>query len=289
MEPIQLEIFGAPRLERPRLVMGLSGWMDGGDVSTGTVETFIDQLESEPVARIHPQDFYLYSFPGTMEISALFRPFCDIRDGRVEQFDPPGNRFYAHEGGKVLLFVGKEPHLQWEQYADCVFTLADRFDVEEIYFIGSVAGVVPHTREPRLFATCSDEALREELAATGVRFSSYKGPASISTYMLSEAPHRGVRMAALVAEIPAYIHGRNPRCIEAMTRRLAAMFDVPVELEAMRALSDTFERKVNEVVGKREELTELIEKLESDYDSEVFDTQMGDLKDWLHQQGIRLD
>ena len=27
----------------------------------------------------------------------------------------------------------------------------------------------------------------------------------------------------------------------------------------------------------------------SDYDHEVFDSQMGDLKDWLEQQGIRLD
>ena len=32
-----------------------------------------------------------------------------------------------------------------------------------------------------------------------------------------------------------------------------------------------------------------IQKLEEDYDSDIFDTEMGDLKDWLEQQGIRLD
>lgn len=38
-----------------------------------------------------------------------------------------------------------------------------------------------------------------------------------------------------------------------------------------------------------QKLAERIQKLEEDYDNEVFDTQMTDLKDWLEQQGIRLD
>jgi hypothetical protein len=29
--------------------------------------------------------------------------------------------------------------------------------------------------------------------------------------------------------------------------------------------------------------------MEEDYDNEMFDTQMGDLKEWLEKQGIRLD
>ena len=41
--------------------------------------------------------------------------------------------------------------------------------------------------------------------------------------------------------------------------------------------------------GNRPELAEKIGKLETEYHSEVFDTQMGDLRDWLEGQGIRLD
>jgi len=32
-----------------------------------------------------------------------------------------------------------------------------------------------------------------------------------------------------------------------------------------------------------------IQKLEEDYDNEIFNNDMGDLKDWLQQQGVRLD
>ena len=57
----------------------------------------------------------------------------------------------------------------------------------------------------------------------------------------------------------------------------------------MKAESERFERKLEDVVEGRDELHELIEKLEGDYDSDVFETQMGDLKSWLQSQGIRLD
>jgi hypothetical protein len=289
MPASQLEIHARPRLRDARMVMGLTGWMDGGDVSTGTVECLVEKLAAERLAEIRPEDFYLYNFPGTMEISSMFRPYAKIEDGLVTAYRPPFNVFHCDEASNLILFEGKEPNFRWQDFADCVFELAGRFEVRRIYFIGSVAGVVPHTRGPRLFSSVSDESLKAELEPFGVRFSDYEGPAGIATFMTATAAERGIGMATLVAEIPAYIQGRNPRCIEAVTRHLAAMLKLQIALDDLRAVSDAFERKVTKVVAKRPELSELVRKLESDYDSEVFDTQMGDLKSWLHQQGIRLD
>jgi len=285
----QLTIHSRPKLKDARMVLGLSGWMDGGDVSTGTVGALVSKLHAEPLAEIDPADFYLYSFPGPMEVAAMFRPYTHIEDGLITRYQPPRDVFYCDPASDLILFEGKEPHLRWEQFAECIFSLAKEFDVRWIYFIGSVAGVVPHTREPRLFSSVSEESVKAEVEKCGVRFSNYTGPASVATYLTGAAAERGFRMATLVAEIPAYIQGRNPRCIESVVRRVAAMLDLSLELEDLRVVSDAFEVKLNEIVAKRSELAQLIEKLEGDYDSEVFDTQMGDLKLWLQQQGIRLD
>ena len=271
------------------MVLGLSGWMDGGDVSTGTVECLVEKLLAEGLGEIHPEDFYIYNFPGPMEVTAMFRPSTKIESGILTEYEPPSNTFYYDQPHRLILFEGKEPNLHWEEYADCVFEVASEFDVREIYFIGSVAGVIPHTRGPRLFGSVSDESMKDRLGSFGMRFSDYSGPAGISTYLTSLAGERGFEMATIVAEIPAYIQGRNPRCIEAVVRHLAGMLGLHAHLEDLRVLSDAFERRLNRVVRKRPELAELIEKLESDYDNEVFDTQMGDLKVWLQQQGIRLD
>lgn len=289
MLPAQLEIHAYPRLRHPRMILGLSGWMDGGDVSTGTVEYLAAKLNAPVLGLIRPTDFYLYSFPASMDVAAMLRPYCKIREGLVVECRPPTNRFYYAEEQQLILLLGKEPNLRWEDYAECLFALAEEFHVRDIFFIGSVAGVVPHTRDPRLFFSASDAALREELTRYDMHLSNYEGPAGISTFLTHAASEKGLRMATIVAEIPAYIQGRNPRCIESVARHLAGMLNLQVPLDDLRALSDAFEQRVSEVIDKREDLSPLIRKLEGDYDSEVFDTQMGDLKAWLQDQGVRLD
>ena len=42
-------------------------------------------------------------------------------------------------------------------------------------------------------------------------------------------------MISLVAEIPSYLSGTNPYCIEAVTRRLAKMLNLRVDLDSLRA------------------------------------------------------
>ena len=113
-----LRLHDCPALDRATLVLAFSGWMDGGDVSTGTVRRLVDLLGARPVAEIDPEPFYLYSFPGSMELAALFRPHIKIADGLVVSHEMPANTFYCHEPANLLLFLGKEPNLNWRAFGD---------------------------------------------------------------------------------------------------------------------------------------------------------------------------
>jgi proteasome assembly chaperone (PAC2) family protein len=286
----KLKIYKNPKLSKSRLLLGFTGWMDGGDVSTGTVKCLIDKLKTQKLAEIEPKGFYIYSFPGSMEITALFRPHTQIKDGIIESYEIPSNTFYYSEQNNLILFLGKEPNLNWEEYTECFFSICADFDIEMIYFIGSVAGLVPHTREPRLFCSVSESGLKEKFQHYGVKFTNYDGPASIITYLTANCGKRNIQMVSLVAAIPAYVQGSNPKCIEAVTRRIAGMLDLEeVDLSNLTAVSEEFERKLHEVVAEQPELENNIHKLEEDYDNEIFNNEMGDLKTWLEQQGIRVD
>ena len=285
----QLKTYAKAKLSSGRMIVAFSGWMDGGDVSTGTVNLLTRTLEARKIAEIEPDDFYIYNFPGSMEISALFRPHVKIEHGLIEEYEPPSNVFYCADDADLVLFAGKEPNIRWPDFADCIFSLASQAGVQMIYFIGSVAGLVPHTREPRLFCTVSHADLKPTMAEFGLGFTSYEGPSSFITRLLTEVDHWGLKMASIVAEIPAYVQGANPKSIESVTRKLAAVLGLQMNLEELRTVSDAWEKKLNETLEDRDDLLEHIEKLEEDYDSDVFDTQMGDLKDWLQQKGIRLD
>ena len=263
--------------------------MDGGDVSTGTVKCLIEKLDARKFAEVEPEGFYIYSFPGSMEMTALFRPHTQIHDGLIRSFEIPADAFYCSQENDLILFSGKEPNLNWSEFAECIFSLCEQFGIEMIYFIGSVAGLVPHTREPRLFCSVSDSELKETFQHYGVKFTNYEGPASIVTYLTACCRERGLKMVSLVATIPAYVQGSNPKCIEAVTRRLVGMLDIQLKFDDLRLVSDEFEKKLSDIVQEQPELESNIQKLEEDYDNEIFNNEMGDLKQWLQQKGIQVD
>jgi proteasome assembly chaperone (PAC2) family protein len=268
-----LRIHDGVRLDRATLVLAFTGWMDGGDVSTGTVRRLVDLLGAKPIADIDPEPFYLCNFPGPMELAALFRPHVKIEGGRVVSLDMPDNTFYSHPPANLVLFLGKEPNLRWRAFGDAVLALADRVGVRRVLFVGSFGGSVPHTREPRLYVSCSDPAQLPEMERYGVRPTAYEGPGSFTSYLLTRAPSAGLEMASLVAEIPGYLQGRNPMSIEAVTRRLAKILKLPLDLGALRAESTEWELEVSRIVAKDKDLTKTVRKLEDAYDNELLERE----------------
>jgi proteasome assembly chaperone (PAC2) family protein len=247
--------------------------MDGGDVSTGTVQRLIDLLDARPFARIDPEPFYIYNFPGSMEIASLFRPHTEVDDGVVQSIDMPSNVFYCHEQANLALFVGKEPNLRWRTFGRCVLRLARRIGIRRILFVGSFGGSVPHTREPRLYVTCSDVTSLPEMEKYALRRTDYAGPGSFTTYLMTQAQPAGLEMISLVAEIPGYLQGTNPLSIEAVTRRLSKILQLPLDLASLRIASTEWELHVTAAIEENEELAEKVRELEQDYDDELLELE----------------
>jgi proteasome assembly chaperone (PAC2) family protein len=271
-----LHIRDLPVLEEATLVLAFSGWMDGGDVSTGTVERLVDLLNAPPVAEIDSEPFLIYSFPGSMELAALFRPHVEIEDGLNKSIEMPSNTFYCHREGNLFLFLGKEPNLRWKTFGECILDFSRRANVTRILFVGSFGGSVPHTREPRLYTTCSDPELLPEMERYGVRRSNYEGPGSFTSYLMTRASSVGLPMISLVAEIPGYLQGSNPLSIEAVTRRLAKILKLPLDLDSLRTASTDWELHVSHVIEQDDELAERVRQLEKQYDDELLELDSDD-------------
>jgi hypothetical protein len=269
-----LHFLHRPSLYKATLVLAFDGWMDGGDVSTGTVQRLVDLLKAQPVAEIDPDSFYLYNFPGSMELAALFRPRIEIEDGLIKSIDMPAATFFCHEAANLLLFLGKEPNLRWQAFADCVLEVVRSFEVRRILFVGSFGGAVPHTREPRLHVTCSEAEMLPEMEQYALRRTAYEGPGSFASYLMTRVGEINVRMATLAAEIPGYLQGPNPVCIEAVTRRLAKILRLPLDLAPLRAASTEWELAVTAAIEKDEDMTGKVREMEEAYDNDLL--QRGD-------------
>ena len=257
------------RLKNATLLLAFSGWMDGGDVSTGTVRRLVSVLNAAPLAEIDPDPFYIQNVPGPMEIAALFRPHIEYEDGLLKRIQMPENRFFVDTSSNLVLFVGKEPHLRWRVFRDCLFSVCSELGIKRILFVGSFGGGVPHTREPRLHVSCSHAELLDEMDKYGVRRTAYSGPGSFVSYLLSQADDADLRMTSLVAEIPGYLTGANPASILAVTRRLATILGISPNLDELRTASTEWELQVSSAVEQDGELAENVRHLEEEYDNQL--------------------
>jgi len=280
-----LKIYSKPKLKNPCMVIGFSGWMDGGDVSTGTIQYLRFKLQAKKFAEIHPQKFYLFNFPGVMLETAQFRPYTKIKDGLITDFQYPQNEFFYDEKNNLILFSGKEPNINWDEYTNCIFKIAQEFGVKKIYFVGSVAGPIPHTRGIRISCSVSGEKQKAELKESGIRFSNYQGPASLTTLLTKLSPEKGIEMTNFVAEIPVYVQTRNPKGIKAVTEKLVQLLKIDIDLIDLSVKSTHFEKRIDGLVHKQPLLAAQIKKLEENYDKEYFE-EKGGFEEWLKQHGI---
>lgn len=256
-------------LSEGTLLLAFTGWMDGGDVSTGTVQRLVDLLEATPFAEIDPEPFYILNVPGPMEIAAMFRPQIEYEDGVLSHIAMPENKFFVHPESNLVLFLGKEPHLRWRTFRDCIFRLCHDMGIAKVLFVGSFGGSVPHTREPRLHVACSHADMLPEMDRYGVERTTYTGPGSFVSYLLSQAESADLRMTSLIAEVPGYLQGTNPSSMLAVTRRLATILGISPNLDELRSASTHWELEVSTAVDEDEEMAKTVRELEEGYDDHL--------------------
>jgi PAC2 family len=262
-------------LDHGTLLLALTGWMDGGSVSTGTVQHLMQGRQLVNVADLNPAGFYIDNFPGSMEISALFRPHVKYSGGVIENFTVTDNKFLADPKDNLAFFLGKEPNLNWTAFADAIFEMAHRLKVARIVFVGSFGGAVPHTREPRLYGSVSERGLLNVLREHQLKPTEYEGPASFASYLLSRAPGQHLQMVSIACEIPGYLQGPNPNSISAVARRVARIIGIQTDVSELRQAADSWEQQVTEAVDADEDLAKTVKKLEEDYDNDLV-TQLED-------------
>lgn len=276
-----------PVIDSPCMAVGFSGWMDGGEVSTGSIKYLVKKLGATAFATIEPSEFYIYNIPGSMEASAAVRPYAEIEDGLVQSYEEPANTFYCSEEHNVILFEGREPNIKWQAYGDALFQIASGFGVHRMCFVGSVAGLIPHTRAPMFYSTATSPALRAIIENLGMNPTNYSGPSSFGTYLIQRAKDANIEMATIVAGVPAYVDGRNATCIEAAVSQAAAFLELDIETYDLKIESKEFIAGLNKIVDAKPEFREHVKKLEEAFAEPDDDsTDLDEIRDWFERQDM---
>jgi proteasome assembly chaperone (PAC2) family protein len=256
-----------PDLVNPYMLIGLGGWLNGGEIATGCIDFLRRKLNARKFAYIEPRQFHIWQVPG-FDPSQIMRPHAVIEEGVVKSLAEPANEFFFWQSGTghdLILFTGFEPNLEWPQYASAILSIAKHYRACRIYSLGGVFDQVPHTRETRVFTVLSRPEMKREFKS--FPFLNYAGPCSFSTMLLNQAGKEGIEAAGITARVPPYIQNFNAKAGYDLLKKVFALMPLNIDLSDLKKSGDSLVEMTDRAFSQNKTATEQLRKLE-----EMFDT-----------------
>ena len=261
-----VELWEKPIASEIYMIAGWRQWADAGSISSGLPSYLIQHLDARKIGQIKPDPFYLFQIPGTQ---ALLRPEIKLAEGYRKELRPRSNNFYytgdSHKG--LVIFVGEEPHMNVDGYAEAFFSAAKALGVRRICGLGGVYGTLPYDKDRSVSCTYSLLRLKPELDKYAVHYSDYQGGVSIGSYLLDKAEKEEMEYFCFYGFVPAYDFGHfSPqfqgiriendfRAWHEIMRRLNFMFELGMDL------SDLDQKSEDLVAAMEKELAQLEHKM----------------------------
>ncbi len=296
-----VEFWEKPVADEIHMIVGWHQWADAGAISSGLPQYLIEQTEARRIGEMKPDGFYLFQIPGTHH---FLRPEIKLDEGYREELKTRKNEFFysGNDSKGLVIFLGEEPHLNVELYAEAFFHAVKELRVIRVVAVGGVYGAVPHDRDREVSCVYSLPEMKDELAEYAVKFSNYEGGTTIGTYLVDRAEQSDVEFLVFYALVPAYDLSQLSTHLQGMriendfkawydlTRRLNHMFNLGIDLSDLERRSDelisSMDHKIDELDRAMPQLKvrEYVESLSRDFDEmpfmplgEVWERELGNL------------
>jgi hypothetical protein len=262
---LNLDVDGLGRLDRPALVVALTGWFDAAGAATTALSYLTES--GVTIGEIDPDPFYDF----TQE-----RPTIDIDGGDVRTITWPANTFRAVRTGgphDLVVLNGVEPHVAWATFVGCATRVVERLGCEVVVTAGATADAVPHTRVPPVVGSTASVELARRL---GLGTPTYQGITGLIGVLHAELERLGVPTISLRVGVPHYLtHAEHPLAVGAMLRHLGRILGLEPTVD-LRDQVDRWASVHDEAVAQDDRLRAYVRMLETEYDREHGSDEAGD-------------
>jgi proteasome assembly chaperone (PAC2) family protein len=248
-------------LRRPVLIAGFEGWNDAADAASNAASWLVQHSDgpARRFASIDPESHFDFQ---------ARRPHIELVGGVTRAVAWPENTFAlaTYHQRDLLVLRGIEPSYHWRSFCDAVLTVARATRCEMVITFGALLADVPHTREPRITGTATDEDL---ITTLGLTESRYEGPTGIVGVLHDACRAAGLSSVSLWAPVSHYLAAPpNPPATLALLGRLGSLLDVDFDLGRLGRTAATWREKVDEIVAADDDVRNYVRTLEAQHDSE---------------------
>jgi proteasome assembly chaperone (PAC2) family protein len=245
----------------PVLIHALEGFSDAGHAIRLAAEHLKTALDTELVASFAIDDLLDYRSR---------RPLMTFKTDHFTSYDDPALNLYAMRdsvGTPFLLLAGMEPDLQWERFVTAVRLLAERLQVRRTIGLGTIPMAVPHTRPVTMTAHSNN---RDLVADHQPWVGEVQVPSSASNLLEYRMAQHGHEAVGFTVHVPHYLAQTDyPAAAEALLEQVAKSAALELPLEALHEAGTAVRRKIEDQVQGSQEVTEVVEALERQYDAFV--------------------
>src|SRR5947207_1310935 len=257
-------------LRRPVVLGGFGGWGDAGSAASIALRHLLGDPPPPASAMIDPSACYDFT---------VARPLTTRSpDGRRWSLEYPKVAFYPvplpSAERDLLILIGPEPHFRWPELAPAIINYARAAGVESMLTLGAYVGPVTHHVAPVVRRTL-DPTLGQRLRDLELQDTDYEGPTAFVTALLHAAAAGGMSAVSLWVATPPYLQAGNPVAALALLEATHKVTRLPVEIEPLREVADSFLHDVEAALEEHpelaEQLKEMLEAEEDDEDEEGFE------------------
>ncbi len=301
----RVHLWETPAAKEKVMIAGWHQWADAGSISSGLPAYLIQKLEARKIGEISRDRFFLFQMPGAHH---LLRPEVHTKEGVVQEMRVIKSELHYAEFGEkgLVIFLGEEPHVNEEEYAEAFLDVAEALEVGRIMAVGGVYGAMPFNKDRDISCVFSMEEMRKEMEEYAVRFSNYEGGTTIGSYLAYHAGQRNVEYICFHGFVPAYDFGQvmlpaqsvriedDVKAWYDILRRADFMFHLGIDLSELRIQSDelttSMEEQMEELARQAPQLDvhAYMQKLEEEFTEnpfmpldDVWERELGDLLDDL--------
>lgn len=246
-------------LDRPVLAVAFRGLFDASGAATSALEWISDYFPTTKLGHIDPETFFDF----TQE-----RPTVSFGENGGRELHWPANEIVAvktPDGQRDLVVIaGVEPHLRWRTFSAALAEIAEEIRAETVTTLGSMIGMIPHTRPLTVIGSSTNNDLAKRL---GLNRPSYQGPTGLVGALHDTLDKAGIPVLSLRVSVPHYIpDAPNPKATRSLLRRFEMVTGIDTGYAGLDSDASDWEKRVDEAVAGDPEITAYVQRLEMQSD-----------------------